>query len=62
MSKFSVFFLSLLIILTIAHLFYSIDYNHLFTVGNKGGATGVMVGIIGIISVFLANKFDKKQV
>jgi hypothetical protein len=60
MSKLSVFLIILLLLFTIAHLVISIDYNHLFTVGNKGGATGVMVGILGIISVLLAQKTEKK--
>ncbi len=61
MSKYSIFLIVLLLLFTIAHLIISIDYNHLFTVGNKGGATGVMVGILGIVSVILSQKSEKKE-
>ena len=61
MSKFSLTFFIIFIILIIAHLILSIDYNHLFTVGNKGGATGVMVSILGIVSIFLARKAEQND-
>ena len=61
MSKFSVFFLFFFSLLIVAHLFYSIDYNQLFTVGNKGGATGIIVSLLGIVSVFLAQRSERKE-
>ena len=61
MSKFSVVFLIILVILTVAHLFYSIDYNHFFSLGNKGGATGILVGIMGMVSVMLALKAERRE-
>jgi hypothetical protein len=61
MSKFAPIFLIIFVILIFAHLFYSIDYNHLFTVGNKGGATGILISILGIIATILAYKAERSR-
>ncbi len=56
MNRFSLVVSLILIVLIVLHLVYSIDYGQLFTVENKGGATGVMVSILGLIALLLSNR------
>ncbi len=56
MNRFSLVLTVILIILILLHLSYSIDYGELFTTENKGGATGVMVSILGLIALLLSHR------
>ena len=61
MNRFSLVFSLIFIVLILLHLVYSIDYGELFTTENKGGATGVMISILGLISIWLANRSGKGE-
>lgn len=56
MNRFSLLLSIVLIAMVILHLGYSIDYGELFTTENKGGATGVMVSLLGLIALLLSNR------
>lgn len=56
MNRFSLLLSIVFIALIILHLVYSIDYGELFTTENKGGATGVMVSLLGLIALLLSNR------
>lgn len=53
MNKVSIFLAVMLIALIILHLIYSIDYENLLSSHNKGGATGIMVCILGLAALWL---------
>ena len=61
MNRFSIILTLLLLALIILHLVYSIDYGELYTTDNKGGATGVMISILGLIAIWLSNRSEKGE-
>jgi hypothetical protein len=61
MNRFSLILTVLLLALIILHLVYSIDYGELYTTDNKGGATGVMISILGLIAIWLSNRSEKGE-
>ena len=56
MNRFNLILTAILIALIILHLVYTIDYDHLYTTDNKGGATGVMISVLGLIALWLSNR------
>jgi hypothetical protein len=61
MNRFSLILTVLLLALIILHLVYTIDYGELYTTDNKGGATGVMISILGLIAIWLSNRSEKGE-
>lgn len=47
--------------LIVLHLSYSIDYSDLYTTANKGGATGVLVSVLGILSLWLSSRYSSGE-
>jgi len=58
MNRFNLTLSLILVALIVVHLTWSIDYNELFTVDNKGGATGVMICVLGLISLWLSTRHE----
>lgn len=56
MNRFNLIIGLMLVALILLHLMYSIDYNELYTTENKGGATGVMICLLGLISLWLSSR------
>lgn len=56
MNRFNLIWSLILLALLILHLFWTIDYSHLFTTSNKAGATGVFVSLLGLISLWLSHR------
>gem|GEM_PF-2062895 len=54
MKRFEIILALVLFILMVMHLVYSIDYSHLFTTANKAGATGAMICLLGLVSLWLS--------
>ena len=61
MNRFSLVLTVILLVLIILHLVFTIDYDHLYTTDNKGGATGVMISILGLIAIWLSNRSEKGE-
>ena len=56
MNRFSLILSFILVVLIVVHLAWSIDYSELYTVENKGGATGVMICLLGLFSLWLSQR------
>jgi len=56
MNRFNLILSLILVALIIFHLTWSIDYSELYTVENKGGATGVMICLLGLFSLWLSQR------
>jgi len=55
-------FLSLtLAILVVLNLVYRIDFADLFHPANKGGATGVMICVLGLFSLWLSHRAEEGE-
>jgi hypothetical protein len=61
MNRFSLILSGILVVLIILHLVYTIDYTSLYTPENKGGTTGVMICILGLVSLWLSNRIEAGQ-
>lgn len=61
MSRFNLILSLMLVALLILHLFWTIDYSDLFTTSNKAGATGVLVSILGLASLWLSTRQGSDQ-
>ncbi|MBS3808514.1 MAG: hypothetical protein KGY60_13500 [Bacteroidales bacterium] len=61
MNRFNLILTLILVILIVLHLAWSIDYSVLYTVGNKGGATGAMICILGLISLWLSHREESGE-
>jgi len=61
MNRFKLILSLILVALIAAHLVWSIDYSELYTVENKGGATGVMICLLGLISLWLSHREKSGQ-
>ena len=56
MSRSNIFLYSLLMAIIILHLVFKLDYSELLTPENKGPATGIMISVLGIISLVLSQR------
>jgi hypothetical protein len=61
MNRFELVFSLILAILIALHLVYRIDFSDLFHPDNKGGATGVMICLLGLFSLWLAHRAESGQ-
>jgi multisubunit Na+/H+ antiporter MnhG subunit len=61
MSRFELVFSLILAILIVFQLVYRIDFSDLYHPANKGGATGVMICLLGLFSLFLAHRAGSGQ-
>jgi hypothetical protein len=61
MKRFTLLTSSLLVGLIVLHLLLSIDYENLYTVANKGGATGIMICLIGLIALWLSTRYQSGE-
>lgn len=61
MKKFNLIFSFILVVLLVLHLSWSINYSELYTVENKAGATGVMICLLGLISLWLSHREESGE-
>lgn len=61
MNRFEVVLSLILAILIVFHLVYRIDFSDLFDPANKGGATGVMICLLGLLSLWLSHHAESGQ-
>ncbi|MFW6104001.1 MAG: hypothetical protein ACOC59_02925 [Bacteroidota bacterium] len=61
MNRFTLIFGLILVALIILHLVFTLDYGNLYTTENKAGATGIIVGILGLIALWLSNRAYKGE-
>ena len=61
MNRFERVFTLILVALIVLHLFFTIDYSDLYSLENKGGATGVMICLLGLISLWLSHRVAEGQ-
>ncbi|HKL38142.1 MAG TPA: hypothetical protein VJ876_04550 [Bacteroidales bacterium] len=56
MKRFDLFLSLTLAVLIVLHLLYRIDFADLYHPANKGGATGVMICVLGLFSLWLSHR------
>ena len=56
MKRFEYTLTLILLALIILHLSFTIDYSDLYQPENKGGATGVMICLLGLVSLWLSSR------
>jgi len=61
MNRFTLVTSAFLIVLIILHLLFSIDYDNCQTVTNKGGATGIIICLIGLIALWLSTRYSSGE-
>lgn len=58
MKRFDIVFSLILTVLIVLHLVYRIDFSDLYHPANKGGATGVMICLLGLLSIWLGHRAE----